>query len=433
MSVAPFPRLVKPASQPLGLYFRAGQNDHAPLSQLLAQGQRSYYGVVVEAKRAERHRELLKEAERGRLECILDPCTQASATIGGFSEKLGALPWGVGRPHAVDDFQGASRIELMSRLADFAVEHGFSQVLAPTHYVRGVEDPWFSADISALSDLRGALDRAGGRTIEINYSLCLPYATFRDEALRAQLVHELEGAPVQSLWLRVDGCGADSTPTAVKNYVAACGDFNELGLPIVADQVGGLPGLSLLAFSAVGGLSTGLAAGERFNASHWHRPRLGKAYMKHAGVYIPALDLLLDRKDAEALFERNPRIKGLFGCRDHDCCLRGITDMLQTPARHFAIQRIKQVAELSQYVESLRPQVFLDRFVRPTTDYALQMSKATGLNESLQKRLAAHRQRLDALRITLGKIIESGDLAVHAQIPKTRMMREATYSNHRTR
>ena len=77
MSVTYLPRSVKPAPQPLGLYFRAGQNDHTVLSSSLAQGHRSFHGIVFEARRVPRHRELLKDAERFRLECILDPGTQA--------------------------------------------------------------------------------------------------------------------------------------------------------------------------------------------------------------------------------------------------------------------------------------------------------------------------------------------------------------------
>ena len=424
MSLAPLPRLIKPVAQPLGLYFRAGHNDHTTLSQLFAQGQRSYYGVVFDATRIERHRELLKEAERARLECILDPCTQVAATIGGYSEKVERLPWGVGRPHVVEDFEGSSQTTLMSKFADFAVRHRFSQVLAPTHYLRNGRDPWLFADVESVYQLRDRLDRSGGKGIEIIYSLCLPYASFRDETQRESIIARLEGVPAQSLWLRIDGCGADSTPTALRNYVAACRDFNELEYPIVADQIGGLPGLSLLALSVVGGLTTGLAVGERFDASHWHSPQKGRPYMAHPRVYLSALDLSLDPDEAKVLFQRNLRLKGLFGCKDPDCCIRGTVDMVEKPARHFVVQRIKQVAELSQHPDSLRPAVFLDRYVRPTTDHALQLSKATGLDEALQARIAKHRHRLDALRLLLSKLIESGQISLRARIPKTRTMRE---------
>ena len=420
------PRYIRPALQPLGLYFRVGRNDHTTLTPLLAHGQRSYYGVVVDAARVQRHRELLKEAERARLECILDPCTQASATIGGYGEKLGKLPWGLDRPHRTEDFEITSSADAVSMLADFVVENRFSQTMAPTHYIKGAEDRWLNVDVNSVHRLRDRLDQAGGKQIGIIYSLCLPYGVFRDEAHRERIIGALDGLPVQSLWLRVDGCGADSSPTALRNYIAACRDFSSLELPIVADQIGGLTGLSLLALSATGGLATGLAVGERFDASHWHRPQYGRAYMAHPRVYLPTLDVSLDPKEARALFEHNVRLKGLFGCKDPDCCARGVVDMIEAPARHFAVQRIKQVAALSRDPESLRPGLFVERFVRPTTDHALQLSKATGLDDVLRKRFARHRHRLDALRLMLGKLIELNQAASRARIPKTRAMREGS-------
>jgi hypothetical protein len=424
MNVTPFPRFIKSAPQPLGLYFRAGPNDHTTLSQLLAQGQRSYYGIVFDATRVKRHDELLNEAEKARLECILDPCTQASATVGGYSEKHAKLPWGLERPHTYQDFEGKPQTATLTKLAEFAVEHRFSQVFAPTHYVRNAEDRWLEIDAECVYRLREILDRVGGKDIEIIYSLCLPYATFRDESERAFIVAGLKGLPIQSTWLRIDGCGLDGNPTMLRNYIAACRDFNELGLPVVADQMGGLPGLSLLAFSAAGGLATGLGVSERFSANHWHKPKEGKGFMPHPGVYLASLDLSLPRKEAEALFSQNVRLKGMFGCKDLDCCGRGVVDMVGRPAQHFAVQKIKQVAQLSQHPDSLRGDMFLERYVRPTTDLALQLSKVSGLTEALQSKLEKHRHRLDGLRVMLGKLSESDKAASTAQIPKTRSMRE---------
>jgi hypothetical protein len=267
-------------------------------------------------------------------------------------------------------------------------------------------------------------DRNGGREIELIYSLCLPYSTLRDEEQREAIIEALDGIPIQSLWLRVDGCGADSTPTAVRNYASACWDFGHVGVPIVADQIGGLPGLSLLALSGVGGLASGLAVGERFHAAHWHRAQAGNAFMAHSRVYLPALDLSLDSDDAKSLFSANVRLKGLFGCKDPDCCARGVIDMLERPARHFAIQRMKQIAEISHHPQTLRPSLFLERSVRPTTDYALQLSKAVGIGEQLQKRMAKHRHRLDGMRLMLAKLIDSNQVPTQVRTPKTRVMRE---------
>lgn len=427
MTVSPMPRLVRSAPSPLGLYFRADLNAHTTLSQLLVSGQRSYHGVVIDATRTKRHADLLKEAERSRLECILDPCTQASATIGGYTDKQGDLPWGRKRPHLTEDFKGASLKALTSSLAGFAVQHRFSQVMAPTHYLGSADSSWVDVDVEATHALRDALDRAGGKNIEVIYPLCMSYAVVRDEDQREALVKRLQqDLPVRSIWLRVDGCGAGSNPTQLRNYVHACRDFAACGLPLVADQIGGLPGLSLLAFGAVGGIATGVAMGERFDASAWHRDRVqGAGFAPQPRVYLPTVELMLKPLEARQLFDRHIRLKGQFGCSDPDCCGRGLFDMLEKPARHFVVQRIKQIAELSQHVHSSRATIFLDRSVRPMTDQALLLSKVTGLDQDLMDRLSKHRHRLDATRVMLGKLLEgqSPDRAA-LRVPQTRAMRE---------
>ncbi|MFM9887005.1 MAG: hypothetical protein ACKVQT_28590 [Burkholderiales bacterium] len=427
MSVTPIPRFVRPVPRPLGLYFHAGFNAHTTLSELLANGQRSYHGVVVDATRVKRHADLLRGAERSRLECILDPCTQASATVGGYTDKHGNLPWGRRRPHVVGDFKGVALKEFTGALADFAVKHRFSEVMAPTHYIENSDSPWVQVDVESSHAIREALDRAGGKNIEVIYPLCVSYSLVRDEDQRESLINRLgQDLPVHSLWLRVDGCGAGSNPTQLRNYFYACRDFAAVGLPLVADQIGGLPGLSLLAFGAVGGIATGVALGERFDASPWHRLRVSsEGFSPLPRVYLPSVDLMLKPVEARQLFDRHIRLKAKFGCSDPDCCGRGLSDMLEKPARHFVVQRINQIADLSQHAESVRPAVFLDRIVRPMTDQALSLSKITGLDEELAGRLSKHRHRLDATRVMLGKLLQPQSIdRPTLRVPQTRVMRE---------
>jgi hypothetical protein len=84
MNSIPSLRAVRPAPEPLGLYFRGGRNDHMTLSHLLSAGHRSFFGIVFDASRAKRHKELIDLVEKSCLECILHPCTQASTTVGGY-------------------------------------------------------------------------------------------------------------------------------------------------------------------------------------------------------------------------------------------------------------------------------------------------------------------------------------------------------------
>ena len=426
MQSSQFPRAIRPAPTPLGLYFRAGRNDHTALSQLISSGQRSFFGIVFEAGRVRRHKELIELVEKSRLECILDPCTQPSATVGGYSKKShGELPWGLNRPHLHGDFQGANQRRVLTSLAEFIIQHGFTQTLAPTHLIHDAKDDWLSIDVEVAHRLREQLDRVGGKKVGLIYSLSMPYALFRDENAREKIIATLDGLPAQSIWLKVDGCGSNSSSAAVRNYVEAVSDFHHLDLPIVGDQVGGLVGLSFLALSAVGGIAHGVTVGERFNSQHWRHPPTGKAHMLHPRVYFPSLDMYMEPARAKSLLDATGRLRAHLGCSDQDCCPRGIVDMIENPSRHFLIQRMKQVSNLSQIPEQIRSREFLERYVRPTTDQVLRLASSTQLDERMQKRFMAHRKRLDALRVLLGNLVQSKSMKTHSSIPVTRAAREA--------
>jgi hypothetical protein len=76
--------------------------------------------VVIDATHADRHKELREQVVDHGLDVILDPATQAAATVGGYTEALGKLPWGLDRPHRVSDFEGRAGRERIARLGDFA-------------------------------------------------------------------------------------------------------------------------------------------------------------------------------------------------------------------------------------------------------------------------------------------------------------------------
>lgn len=95
-NIAPFPRAVRPAPSPLGLYFRAGRNDHRVLSELIAAGDAACTGIVVDATHADRHKELRAQAVEHRIHVILDPKTMEMATPGGFYAGAGQAALGYG-------------------------------------------------------------------------------------------------------------------------------------------------------------------------------------------------------------------------------------------------------------------------------------------------------------------------------------------------
>jgi hypothetical protein len=398
---------------------------------LISAGDAACFGAVFDPTLSERHAELREQVLGHRLDAILDPKTQPSAMAGGYTDALGRLPWGVGRPHTVADFEDISGKRLVAELGAFVVEHGFTQVMAPTHVLRSVDDPWLAADLESVRVLRSRLDReATGATIPIVYSLAVSYAAFRDREQRRRLIDAMRLIPINALWLKVDGFGALSSPTAARTYIEAAAEFHELDMPLVADHVGGAVGLSLMAFGAVGGIAHGVTLAERFDAGSWRRPRTDdKSFGAHHRVYVPAIDAMLKPKEAAALINVSSRTRGLFGCNDTRCCPRGVKDMLENPGRHFLYQRIKEISALAQIPEPLRPQRFLDQHLRSATDKALAAAtinwEDTPIAEILAKKMQQNRKRLDSLRIALGNHAEKNPPHSFAQLPKTRPAREA--------
>ena len=334
----PRPRALRPAPELLGLYVHASRNDHKELLNLLSAGDLKCFGVVVDSIHVDRHKELREQAIEHRLDAILDPMTQAAATVEGYTEALGKLPWGLDRPHRANDFAGRACKERMAQLGDFAVEHGFTQVLAPTHLLQDADDPWLARDIEATERLRAHLDRYGGAGIPLIYSLAVSYSALRHRAQRRSLVEALRGVPASAIWLKVEGFGSSSTPTAACTYINAASDFHELAMPVVADHVGGLVGLGLLVFGAVGGIAHGVTMHERFDASRWRKERQpGTGWSIARRIYLRDLDLMLKPEEARLLLESSARARGLFGCPDRHCCPRGVQDIVREPGSALSI------------------------------------------------------------------------------------------------
>jgi hypothetical protein len=376
------------------------------------------------AKRVTHQKELLSLVLEKGLDAVLDPLTQPMATAGGYTSMMGNLPWAEKRPHTLADLAtDLQQRRMADEIAQFVVRHGFTQVIAPTHLISGPDDPWLNVDLALTRALRFALERHGATEVQIQYSLGLGYEAFRTAPKRAAVIDRLRRAQINGLWLNIDGCGSGSSPTAITRYCDASSEFQTLEVPIVADHVGGLMGLSLLAFGGVGGLSHGITLAERFDASGWQRVSRGKPFAPKTRVYVPQLDLMLDRVDAERLFESGGgRARSTLGCRDTNCCRRGVEDMLQSPVRHFLYQRTQQVVALSQIPESLRPSQFLEELVRPASDTAVKASRLE-LPPDLTKKLHKQTKRLNALRTTLGPYARQRRDASFAMHPITRTAR----------
>lgn len=412
-------RPVRSAPQPLGLYFRVGRNDQRDLLNLIAAGDAGCFGLVLDPTLVGTQKEIRDRALARRLDVILDPRTQPAALIGGFTPSLGKLPWGLGRMHERRDFEGVDGRRLIGGMAQFVLDHGFTQVLAPTHLLREESEPWFETDLESASTMRDELNRRGGEAIPVVYPLAISYALLRNQGQREYLVEELKKAPIDSLWLQVDGFGASSTGAAVRTFLETATDFHALGKPIVADRAGGVVGLSLLAFGGVGGLSHGVTVGQSFDSAHWRRPRAQNSFGSAHKVYLPQIDMQLSRKEAETLFALGPKARAHFVCRDTSCCPRNMADMTENAARHFLYQRINEVAGLSQIPDAFKPARFVEEHLRMATDRLVAAAALPFKDPEFAKRVHHQRKRLDMMRVILGKLANAAPLSV-ARLPKAR-------------
>jgi hypothetical protein len=429
-NVAPFahfPRTIRPLPDPLALDLRPGRNDHKPLLEFAATGDAAFHGVIFDPSVQHLHKELLERTLAQNQDAVLDPRTQPLATEGGYSGALGKLPWGGDRPHSPADFIDAAGRRRVGEIATFALDNGYTQVMAPTHILSGANDPWLAIDVDNARHLRGGLDRRNGTRIPLIYPLAIPYAALRNRDELSAIVTAIQRAPVASLWLAVESFGSRSTPTATLNFLDAAAELHRLAIPVIADTVGGLVGLSLLAFGAAGGLSHGVTFGEHRSTKAWKKQRDNDdGFGLARRVYLPGVDMLLKPDQARALLEAGSRAKAMFGCRNPNCCPRGIVDMLENPARHFLFQRTSQISELTQIPQQLRPQRFLDQYVRPATDQALAVANIRWERKEMADAASRHRKRLDLLRVSLGKRAAGTPPTCFALLPQTRVAREGT-------
>lgn len=303
------------AIRPLGLYLRVGRQQHKDVLDVLAAGERGFMGLIIEAPYTERHWELRAEAAKQGLDVVLDPKTHAKATVGGHSPSLARLPWGADQPHRAEDFAGEAGEAIASTIAEFAVEEGFSQILGPTHLLRDPNDRWMRYDIETMQLMSRKLEGVRPR-VALIYPLAMPMQVIRDPVRRRAVIAALSDVDADAIWLRIENFGSDATGNKTAAYIEACQDFNQLGIPLIADHAGGLPGLGLLAFGAIGGIAHGITLNEGSNINHWKRPRAeGGGGALGTRTYIPQLDLMLKRHEAEAFLNSSSRVK-TFSCAE---------------------------------------------------------------------------------------------------------------------
>lgn len=419
-----FPRVVRPAPEPLGWYVRPSHVDHRAISDAVAGGAVGLHGIVFDPLHEDSHAELHNLMLERNRDAILDPRTQELGSVGGFKGRMSKLSWALNRPHEPNDFDDVNARRIADAIAQYVVDKRYTAVLAPTHYIESANSPWLDVDVRSTRHLRTYLDRARAQNVPIFYSLAISYEAFRNADERTTILHKLIGLPIQSLWLKVSQSGT-LTHAGIRNLVNGAADFHSLGVPLVGDMMGGLRGLSALAFGAVGGIAHGVTQKEIFNASSWSkRPNTNShGFTLHPRVYVPALDLHFKKEEAETFFGAHGA-KSRFGCRERACCPKGPKDMLDNPVRHSLIQRSSEIRRLSAAPEQLRAQRFLEETLRPATDAAVfAESLSFGDHESLAKRMKENRKVLERLRVGLGKFVQEGQVVSFSMVPQRRAAR----------
>jgi hypothetical protein len=395
-----FPRLLRPVAEPLGLYLRPNPRDHRFLADFLAgTSPAGLKGVIFDAALDNLQADLRVEVQAHGVQSVVDLRGMELATVGGFRGEIRRLPWAGLRPDSPSDFTSARMTGFVDAIVEWVVERRFSAVEAPTHYLaRGSNDPWLALDLEIVNLMRERLDAAGAKKTLIYYPLAVHADAFFHVVERDKLRTALSRVLVDALLLRVHPFGTNCGAQALRRYIRACGEFNKSGRPIIAEKCG-VAGLVLLAFGSAGALESGLTTGDRFDFGRLLRNRsASKGGFAQPRVYISELQSFLTPACAKKFFEKR-LATSYYGCKDDLCCKRGVPDMLANPRLHFLLSRPAEVERLSGTPESMRPDVYLEQFLRPATDMLVKAANA-------EPSLAKARSRLDAWRTTLSEVLK---------------------------
>jgi hypothetical protein len=381
-------RVVRSAEEPLGVFFRPGRDGHTVIERILTEEQVGLLGAVFDASYCDTQSELITGLVERGLDAILDTGLMELATPVGHHSSRSKLPWADPSPSRSEDFSASKSEAIAEQITEFVAEHGFSAVLAPSHFLAlGAKDAWLPADKRLVVNLRSRLNSAGLADVRIYYPLAIAARELLTPASRAAIKTFLNAIPIEAIWLRIHPFGSQSSDAVLQRYISMCQHLHGLRLPLIAEKTGVL-GLALLAFGAVTGIETGVSSGERFDIARLNRANSvrepDEPYRTTARVYLPDLGLSLSRKEAAAFFS----IRGLrrFACRNQECCREGSETMIKESRRHFVYARMAEVAELSRITPTLRASEYLERILRPATDNMGRVLAQDGLSAELRRK-----------------------------------------------
>jgi hypothetical protein len=402
-------------------FLRVGSTGHRKLEHLLSAGKLPPTRFVFDAASYDKQIDLIKALEEVGAEIVLDTNAAELSTTGRYRGAFKAALWAQpDRPLGREDFVAGTNRSVIEPIARFAVERDFSAVLALNHFITEARSPWLTIDFDACTALRVALDREGGKHIEIDYSLITTYALLRDPIARDQFIARMRDLPFTNLWLRISGHGADATPTGIRRYIAASLDFRQLGKPIIADHLGGFAALAFVAFGAGSGFAHGAGGKERFDASNWNKPQTSSGGNGEKRVYIRGLDRQVGVEAARTLFKATRSARSILGCSDPTCC-GDIETMLNNPEAHQLRQRYKQVRDLSRTPMTQRPNRFLGEHLTKAERVAKRAAKIKKGDKDMKRIFEKARDRLDKMQDVLGDLHQTlGDAPNPPECPLRR-------------
>lgn len=200
--------------------------------------------------------------------------------------------------------------------------------------------------------------------------------------------------------VRLSGFGADAGPLTIKRTLIALEDLHRLGYPVALDHVGGLVGLSAVAYGVASGIAHGIGEHDRFDAREWHKPPKERdpeiPFGRATYIPLPGFDKSLRKADLQAIAAVTGG-RRLVACQDRQCCAHGLNSMLDNPRAHIAQQKRRAIAGLQQVPDARRIGHFLDGEMREAERKASDLARLNTRDDKLNKALAEGRKRIDSM------------------------------------
>lgn len=397
---------------------RVGFREHGLCEQLLSanklMSRRFVIDVATEGTR--RHKSLVRSLKDRRVEIVLDTNCAELSVPGRFSGSARSAPWAVeGRVLEADDFKAGTNRSVIEPIARYAIKNDVTAILSPSHFLGEIDQGWRRIDLKSCEALRKALDQYGGSHIPIDYPIIASYAQFRDPNFRKSLCEDLRNLPIERVWLRISGIGVRATGVGISRFIEGSADFHNLGIPLIADWVGGMASIAVAAMGGVSGFASGLEGKQQFDASNWLKPSGNGGGGSSKRIFISGLDRYLSVDEMRQFFDNTRTSRQAFGCSDPTCC-GDVDKMLRNPEAHQAVQMGRHVKSLSEIPESLRTEQFLENYVLERAKIAGRANKIRNMDDDLRRKIGASAKRLELAHEALSGLRDRmGNIAFPAE------------------